>query len=220
MTDLLEKPPAQARRVREFPVWLSAVIIVAALAGGAGIVYWYFKSGPAGDTVVLDRGPQDGVTTLSPDKNWRVISGNSVLRVTRDRGGQLNATFDFLHYDFLAPDEFTLLNNGRRLAIDSAMAGELGLNDQQVAKVRDGVRHGFRIDISDADRQRLLALFNDYLQASDGSRESRETALLRAMEEVGDRTAARAHQVGADAAAQIKAALTPEQWRKFDQMGQ
>ena len=221
MTELLESKSAATRPVRRFPVWASAVIIVAALAGAAGIVYWYFTTGPAGgETVVLDRGAEDGVKTLAPDKNWRAISGNSVLRVSRDRSGALQAAFDFLHYDFLAPEQFALLNNGRRIAMDGAMAQEIGLSDEQLAKVRQNVRRGFRIEISEPDKQRLLALFKDYLDASDSARESRETKLLGAMEEIGDRTATAARQTTADAAAQLKAAITPQQWQKFDQIGQ
>jgi len=112
-----------------------------------------------------------------------------------------------------------MLNNGRRLAIDSAMAQEVGLTDQQVAKIRESVRRGFKIEISDGDKQRLLSLFKDYLDASGSSKDSRETALLRAMEEIGDRTAAAARQATSDAATQIKSTLTPQQWQKFDQIG-
>lgn len=221
MTETLESKPAARRGVRQFPAWASVVVIVVALAAAAGIVYWYFTTGPSGgQTVVLDRGVDDGVKTLAADKNWRVISGNSVLRVTRDRNGALQAAFDFVHYDFLAPEQFAVLNNGRRLAMDGAMAQQIGLSDQQVAKLRQNVRRGFRIEIPEADKQRLLGLFKDYLGASDSARESRETALLRAMEEVGDRTAAAARQTTADAAAQVKDALTPQQWQKFDQIGQ
>jgi hypothetical protein len=220
MTQVLE-PTRSTSMPRGLPVWASVLIIACAVASAAGAVYWYFKAGPlGGEAVVLDRGPEDGVKTLAPDKNWRAISGNAVLRVTRDRKGELQPAFDFLHYDFLPPEQFAALNNGRRLAIDSAMAQEVGLSDQQIAKIRESVRRGFKIEISDADKQRLLALFKEYLDASGSSRESRETALLRAMEEIGDRTAAAARQATSDAAAQIKSALTPQQWQKFDQIGQ
>ena len=221
MTQIIESPPPRTAPPKALPVWASILLIMGALGSAAGVVYWYFKTGPlAGETVVLDRGPEDGVKTLVADKNWRAVSGNAVLRVTRDRKGELQAAFDFLHYDFLAPEQFAILNNGRRLAIDSAMAQDIGVTDQQLAKLREGVRHGFKIEIADADKQRLLSLFKDYLGASGSSRDSRETALLRAMEEIGDRTAAAAHQAGADAAARIHSALTPQQWQKFDQIGQ
>ena len=221
MTQVVEPTHRKTLPPRAMPVWASALIIVSSLALAAGAVYWYFKTGPlAGETVVLDRGPDDGVKTLAPDKSWRAVSGNSVLRVTGDGKGELQAAFDFLHYDFLAPEQFAVLNNGRRLAIDSAMAQDVGLNDQQVARLRENVRRGFKIEISDADRKRLLSLFQDYLGASGSTKESRETALLRAMEEVGDRTAAAARQASADAAAQIQSTLTPEQWHKFEQIGQ
>jgi hypothetical protein len=210
-----------ARPARQFPVWASASIIVAALAGAAGVVYWYFTTGPAiGETVVLDRGPEDGVKTLAPDKSWRAISGNSVLRVTRGRNGDLQASFDFLHYDFLAPDQFAVLNNGRRIAMDPAVAQEIGVTDGQLTMLRQNMRRGFKIDVPEPDKQKLLSLFKDYLDASDASREARETKLLRAMDEIGDRTVAAARQTTSDAASQIKAALTPQQWQKFDQIGQ
>lgn len=221
MTQTIEKTSSTTRRPRQLPVWASASIIVAALAGAAGVVYWYFTAGPAiGETVVLDRGPEDGVKTLAHDKSWRAISGNSVLRVTRDRKGGLQASFDFLHYDFLAPDQFALLNNGRRIAMDSAVAQEIGVTDEQLATLRQNMRRGFRIDVPEPDKQELLSLFKDYLDASDSSREARETKLLRAMDKVGDRTVAAARQTTSEAAARIKAALTPQQWQKFDQIGQ
>lgn len=217
----LEPAPAKAKPPHPIPAWLSMLIIAGSIAALGGVVYWYFTTGPAsGDTVVLDRGPDDGIKTIIADKNWRAVSGNSVLRVTRDRKGQLQAAFDFLHYDFLPAEQFTILNNGRRIAMDSAMAADIGASEKQIAALRQSVRGGFRIEIQEADRQRLLALFKEWLGASASSREGRETALLRAMDDVGGRTAAAARKTTSDAAAKIKAALTPQQWHKFDQIGQ
>ncbi|HSU68334.1 MAG TPA: hypothetical protein VLJ39_15755 [Tepidisphaeraceae bacterium] len=205
---------------RAVPAWASALIIVGCIAAGAGLVYWFFTSGPAGnDMVVLDRGPQDGLKTVANNRNWSVVSGNTKMQVRKLPGDKFEARFGYLQYDFLAPGEFDVLNRARRLAADGAMAEAVGLTPEQTEKVKEQVRRGFDLDIAQADKDRLLELFKQSIAASAGSKDSRELALLRALDETGDHSTAAARQQTTDAVAKIRQIVTPEQWAKFDQIG-
>jgi hypothetical protein len=209
----------ETKQARGIPTWASSLILVTALSAGAGIVYWFFTRGPGGDeVVVLDRGPQDGVTALKGGRNWNIVSGNTTMRVTRMPGGELQPKFGYLQYDFLAPAELNVLTKGRRIATDGAMAEAVGLTPEQVEQMKEQVRRGFNFAVGDSDQKRLLDLFRAWLDASPTSRDGPELKLLRALDEIGDRTEASARQTTTDAVAQIQKIVTPMQWQKFDEM--
>ena len=210
----------ETTKARGIPSWLSLLIVIGAIVGAVYLVRWFVTTGPSGvETVVLDRGPEDGVQTKLADKSWTVQSGNNGLRILRNRDGVLRPAFYFVHYDFVTPAQFEVLNNGRRIALDGAVRAALGVSEQQLAELSEHVRQGFDLQIPAADSKRLADLFADYLAASPSGLEGRETALLRALDEVGDRALADAHRATADAAARIRAIVTADQWKKFEQMG-
>jgi hypothetical protein len=209
----------ETKPVRGFPAWASTLIIIVALAGGAGIVYWFLTTGPGGnEVVVLDRGPLDGIKPLPGGRTWVVTAGNTTMRVAKLPGDKIQTKFGYLQYDFLTPAEFDVLNKGKRIASDAAVADAMGLSSQQADAIRDQVKRGFGIAISDADQQRLADLFRTWLSAPVAGRDGPELKLLRALDDMGDRTAAAARQVTTDAAAQIQKVVTEEQWQKFEQM--
>ena len=208
----------QTRRVRQFPIWLSALIILAMVAGAAWLIRWFITTGPTGtEVVVLDRGPEDGVKALPGGRNWRAQSGNNGLRVSKDSDGQLHVDFYVLHYDFLTPEQFNVLNNGRRIAADPALADELGLSPKQREDLREQVKRGFNLELSEPDRKRLTDLFQDYLAASPAAKEGREADLLHGLDSVGDRVALSARRATLDASSRIQTLLTADQWKKFNQ---
>lgn len=207
---------SEPRSRRVMPAWLSAMIIVVALATGAAAVYWFFTSGPGGsDTVVLDRGPDDGIKGTPTGRTWNVISGNTKMVVTKGPGDALQTKFGYLQYDFLTPEEFETLNKGRRIAADMAMAEALGLSSDQADQLRDQVRRGFNIAIPDAEQKKLIDLFREW---RDSPGESRELPLLRALDDAGDKAAGSARQNANDAVARIRQIVSPQQWQKFDEM--
>jgi hypothetical protein len=211
---MIETKPA-----RGLPTWASALIIVIALAGGAGIVYWFLHTGIGGnEVVVLDRGPQDGIKPLPGGRVWVVTSGNTTMRVMKLPGDKLQTRFNYLQYDFLTPAEFDVLNKGKRISADSAVADAIGLSTEQADAVRAQVKRGFDVAIPDADQQRLAELFRSWFSAPPANRDGPELKVLRALDELGDRTAASARQVTTDAVAQIQKIVTPEQWQKFEEM--
>ena len=131
----------QVQTARRMPAWASATLIVLALATGAAVVYWFFTTGPAGaDTVILDRGPQDGIKGTPGGRMWNVTSGNTKMQISKGPGDTLQAKFGYLQYDFLTPEEFEVLNKGRRIAVDGAMAEAIGLSSTQTDQLRDQVR--------------------------------------------------------------------------------
>jgi hypothetical protein len=198
------------------PAWAGGAIVVVALAVGAGTLYWFFTSGPGGsETVVLDHGPEDGIKGTPAGRTWNVISGNTKMQVAKGPGDALQPKFGYLQYDFLTPEEFEILNKGRRLAIDGAMADALGLSSAQTDELREQVRKGFTIAIPDADQKRLIDLFRTW---RDSPGESRELALLRALDEAGDKAAGSARKTATDAVARVRQIVSTQQWEKFDEM--
>lgn len=198
------------------PAWLSAIIIVVALAAGAAVVYWFFTTGPGGaETVILDRGPDDGIKGSPTGRTWSIIGGNTKMQVNKGIGDALQTKFGYLQYDFLTPEEFEILNKGRRIAVDSAMADAIGLTPAQADQLKDEVRRAFNIAIPDADQKHLLDLFRAW---RDSPGESRELALLHALDDAGDRAAGSARQTATDAVAHIRQIVSAEQWKKFDEI--
>jgi hypothetical protein len=211
----------ETKQARGLPAWASSLIIVVALAAGAGIVYWFFTRGPGGnEAVVLDRGPEDGVKALNGGRTWNVVSGNTTMKVSKLPGGEFQTKFGYLRYDFLAPEEFAVLTKGRRIATDAAMAEAVGLSPEQADQVKEQVRRGFNFAIADEDQKRLIELFRAWLDASATSRDGPELKLLRALDDTGSRSEASARQVTTDAVAQIQKLVTAAQWRKFDELNQ
>ena len=205
---------------RSLPAWASALIMLACAAGGAYVIYWYFNTGPSsGETVVLDRGVDDGVKVIAAGWTWRAQSGNNAVRIDKKPGGELQAQFGFVRYDFLSSDQVASLIRARQIVADPSVIEELGLAEQQTKVLRQQVQRGFVIDTPDADRQRLTTLFRQYLDAPAAQRSPKETQLLNALDEIGERLAGPARQATADAARQIQAALTPQQWEKYEKMG-
>jgi hypothetical protein len=211
---IVEAPPA-----RRIPAWASVAVIVLAIASMGAVGYWYFTTGPGGkDVVVLDRGPQDGVRIVSNGRSWSVVSGNTIMRIMKGVGGKYVTKFSYLHYDFLTPGEFAVLNNGKRIVADYAVAAEMELSPAQSKDLTEQVRRGFNIELPDADRQRLIDLFQTWLDAPQSSRDKAELPLLRALDEIGDQMTPVARRVTADASAQIQRIVTPRQWERFEQM--
>lgn len=198
------------------PAWVSATLIVAALAAGAGVVYWFFTTGPGGtETVILDRGPEDGIKGTPGARAWSVTSGNTKMQIAKGPGDTLRTKFGYLQYDFLTPEEFDVLNKGRRIAVDGAMAEAIGLTPEQADQLRDQVRRAFNISIPDAEQKKLIDLFRAW---RDSPGDSRETALLHALDDAGDKAAGSARQTATDAVARIRQIVSDEQWKKFDEM--
>jgi hypothetical protein len=207
---------SEIQSARGMPAWASATIIVVALAAGAGAVYWFFTSGPGGsERIVLDRGPEDGIKGPPGGRTWSVISGNTKMVVSKGPGDALQTKFGYLQSDFLTPEEFEVLNKGRRIAVDGAMAEALGLSPAQTDQLRDQVRRGFNVAIPEAQQKNLLDLFRAW---RDAPGESRELPLLRALDEAGDKAAGSARQTATDAVARIRQIVSPQQWQKFDDM--
>lgn len=204
---------------RGMPAWASVPIIILAIAGASAVAYWYFTTGPGGkDVVVLDRGPQDGIRTVANGRSWSVVSGNTTMRIMKGIGGKFVTRFSYIHYDFLTPGEFAVLNNGKRIVADNAVAADIGLSPAQAKDLAEQVRRGFEIDLPDADRDRLISLFQKWLDAPESSRETADLPVLRALDEVGDRMTPVARRVTAGASAQIQRIVTPQQWESFEQM--
>lgn len=195
---------------------MSATLIVAALAAGAAVVYWFFTTGPGGaDAVILDRGPQDGIKGTPGGRMWSIIGGNTKMQVTKGIGDALQTKYGYLQYDFLTPEEFEVLNKARRLAMDGAMADAIGLTPAQAEQLKDQVRRAFNIALPDADQKKLLDLFRAW---RDSPGDSHELALLHALDEAGDKAAGPARQTATDAVAHIRQIVNEQQWKKFDEM--
>jgi hypothetical protein len=198
------------------PAWAGATLIVVALAAGAAVVYWFFTTGPGGaDTVILDRGPEDGIKGTPSARMWNVTSGNTKMQIAKGPGDTLQTKFGYLQYDFLTPEEFEVLNKARRIAVDGAMADAIGLSSAQADQLRDQVRRAFNISIPDAEQKKLIDLFRAW---RDSPGDSRELPLLHALDEAGDKAAGLARQTATDAVARIRQIVSDEQWKKFDEM--
>jgi hypothetical protein len=206
---------------RPIPAWLTVLVVVAALAAGA----WFLRalwqgSGPRERIVILDKAPGEGVTRRG-DGRYAVRGGAAWLGVEKNPKGDVSLEFRFDNTDFMGRDVVDVLTKTRRIVSDAAFAREMGVTPQQLAALRQ-VRQGAKIELPAPDAAQLKTLFAAYEAAAAAdpkAADAAETALTKALEAVGKKLEGPTRQGAAERAAKARAALTPEQWAKFDQVG-
>ena len=208
------------RPVRPIPLWLTVLVVAAALGGAAWFVHaTFFDTRPRERIVVLEKGADDGVQKRG-DNRWQVRAGNAWLGVDKDPDGKLSFEFRFWRYDFLPADTMDTLVKVQRLVRDGAMAGQIGLTPQQVAQLRD-IRSQGKVELPAADAERLRGIWSNYEAMADPkAKQAAELKLIRALDEITRRLEGPATQSAVERADRARQVLKPEQWQAFDKAGE
>jgi hypothetical protein len=207
------------RAPRPIPLWITILVIAAAIGGAAWFVRaMFFDSRPRERIVVLERGADDGVQKRG-DNRWQVRAGNAWLGVDKDPEGKLSLEFRFWRYDFLPPDAMDTLVKVQRLVRDPAMARQIEVAPEQLAKLRD-IRSQSKVDLPPADADRLRGLWQPYEAAAEPkAKQAAEVKLIRALAEVGRTLEGPTAQSAVERADRARQTLRPEQWQQFDKVG-
>ena len=207
------------RAPRPIPLWLTILVIAAAIGGAAWFVRaTFFDSRPRERIVVLERGADDGVQKRGENR-WQVRAGNAWLGVDKDPAGKLALEFRFWRYDFLPPDTMDTLVKVQRLVRDPAMAKQIGVTPDQLARLRD-IRSQAKVDLPPADADHLRGLWPAYESEKEPkAKQAAEIKLIRALNEVARRLEGPTAQSAVERAERARQALKPEQWQQFDKAG-
>ncbi|HZL37909.1 MAG TPA: hypothetical protein VFC78_21505 [Tepidisphaeraceae bacterium] len=206
----------EAAHVKQMPTWLSASLIIACLAAAGAVGWWFWKSGPRGQVVVLRHNPDDGVKTTGRNR-WDVRSGIGLLRVAKKGGGTLDVSFEYASHEFLTEEQMDVLSTVRRVAMDRQLANELGVTPAQT-QVLEQIHEQSKITLDDAQRARLAGLFTKWEKAGASARESDQDDLLDGLAEVAQSKVPAARKSAEQRTALAKQTLTAEQWKKFNAM--
>jgi Spy/CpxP family protein refolding chaperone len=118
--------------------------------------------------------------------------------------------------DLLTQEQRDLALVRFRVMQDQAMATELGVTEDQVAELKKIPTGAIEMEVSDADRSKLIELFKEWQTGSDKS--SAEKALVAQLGAVGSSSFENTKAKVAERAAKIMTILKPEQIKKFNEM--
>ena len=132
------------------------------------------------------------------------------------RGGDPRYSFRYLKKDLLPQDQKDVLLMKFRIMSDDAVAQHIGLTDDQKQKLGKISTNVSAIELSQADHDKLVSLWQQYNSASDKT--GPEKALLAALKDVGNNNLAATKQKAAERVDQIKGILSADQIKKFQDM--
>lgn len=224
----IDPPSTDSSTALRFPLrgWIALAMMIV-IVGWAGTLMYervFGSSADQRDLVDIGGGRRlvdFGQPRVQPDgirevgNGFRVKAGDATLTVTRRQDGQWSHSFGYDRPDMLNPEQQTVFTARFRLVRDAAFAKSLNLTEDQMKKLREiPAREG--MVVSDPDRRRVEALFDEYVKAPP-PREQPASALLAALREVGNNSLEPTRQVIAERVRQIQAILTPEQIARFKQ---
>jgi hypothetical protein len=225
--------PTETRSPGRFPLAaaLAACGIIALVAFG-GFAMYQRTMGTSADLRGLQeiRGAGGGRRTAMPQPRvapdgvrergnnaYQVKAGDALLSISQRRGGEWNFNYSYERTDLLTPDQQAVFTARFRLTRDPAYARSLEVSEEQIKKLnaipaRDGMI------LTDADRQRIEKLFDDYRNASP-PRDAQTAALVAGLREVAAASLERTRKVLGERAAEIALVLTPQQIEPFRRGG-
>ncbi len=222
---------------RSSRIWLSVLIVLLCLGGGAWFIGWYvgtpIASGPVivGDAQVdpapnrnVNRGqnrpnrqPAGDVRELpatSAGKRWQVRSGVSIMQVVQAAGQAASFTYTYNNPRFLNDAQRDTWMMFYRLRFDRAMADHVKLTDEQKKKLAD-VSTTLDMRVSDADKAKLAEAWAAYHAAEVGGKEKAAETVTNVLREVS-RTSLEPTRTDFDARiAVIRSILTDEQIQAY-----
>ena len=231
-------PPAaedQPREYRPMPLWISIPLILICLSGGVWLVRWYSgMTVPDRQTILLPDStgrprnqwggpprPREPVRQIDAARgSWMISSDQANMQI--DAPGGKDPVIRVLAYSRAGlGEDLRPFVMARRIARDNATAAFLSVTPQQVDQLRPlaGVMAmgGAVMLVSDADRAKLLTLWQQFESATDKA--GAQQALLAGLNEVAGSSLPATRAKLSATGDKIKSILTPEQISKFDQMG-
>jgi hypothetical protein len=222
ITGSLSEPAPAAKQL---PVWLNILIILVSLIGGLMFVVWYVRQPPARSLVEIGdlptpvrRGamPMANITTATTGNvtTWRARAANAVMEVRQPKDQPAAFAFSYQNLAFVPREQTSLRLIYIRITTDRAVARYLQITDDQMARLRQ-VPVLWPMQVSEADRAKMNALFREYQSKGDAV----QRALLTELVAVGERSLPATRDFVARQCQQIKSILTAEQLNRFEQMG-
>ena len=231
MTDI-SQGPTDRRRV---PAWVGVALVVICFVAGAAFIWWVVRDPLSGGSDFVP--DPNGATAMRPRATFRAPPNPESIRKTSDDNGGVYVaqafgtvmnievnngspkyTFRYLKKDLLPADIKDILLMKFRIMQDDAVAQHIGLTDDQHQKLATISTNVTNLAPAAADRDKLIAQWQQYFTASDSAKTDAEKSLLASLKQVGDDNVAATRQKAQDRADQIKAILTPDQIKKFQDM--
>src|SRR5205814_10153364 len=114
--------------------------------------------------------PTDGVKVSSETARgttWLVRSGTNLMEVEHPSSGSDVYHLRYNRRDLLTQEQRDLALVRFRVMQDQAMATELGVTEDQVAELKKIPTGAIEMEVSEADRSKLIELFKAWQSASD-----------------------------------------------------
>lgn len=224
--------PMDQRRV---PAWVGVALVILCFLAGIAFIWWVvdyplsggkdFVPDPNGATAMRPRAFRNPTSPESISKTSDDNGGTYVARsfgtimTIEENGGSPKYTFRYQKKDLLPADIKDVLLMKFRIMQDDAVAQHIGLTDAQKQKLSQISTNVTSIAPPQADRDKLVAQWQAYYSAtSDSAKSDAEHTLLATLKQVGDDNVTTTRQKAQDRADQIKAILTADQIKKFQDM--
>lgn len=215
---------------RRVPAWVGMALVFICLVAGGAFIWWVVRDPLSGGTDFIPDANPSGIdrpravfrAPPNPESIRKESDNNGGTYVAQSNGTvmtiELNGpkyTFRYLKKDLLPQDVKDVLLMKFRILQDDAVAQHIGLTDDQKQKLST-ISTTIRLDPSQADKDKLTGLWQQYYAASDKS--GPEKNLLAALKQVGDDNVTATRQKAQERVDQIKAILSADQIKKFQDM--
>src|SRR5688572_17692106 len=236
-------PAAHEQPVRDIPVWLTAVILVLCIGGGGWLVWKYTTTNapepitiaagnpraalvknwkPGDDSAGVSRTPRkvqdddtDGVKALTPNRSWRVRSGNAYMFVNVNRKNELEISPNYR--SIYTPEQNQMVIMRQRLLQDDAMREHIKVTPDQMNKLR-GVPPPEGMKMAPEEKKKLTDLFEAYRSAKDSTAQAEaEKAVVAALDDIGKKRFEETKTYMVQRVQAIQSALTPDQIKSFNE---
>jgi Spy/CpxP family protein refolding chaperone len=231
MTDI-SQGPTDRRRV---PAWVGVALVVICFVAGAAFIWWVVRDPLSGGSDFIP--DPNGSTSMRPRAVFRAPPNPESIRKTSDDNGGVYVaqafgtvmnieenngnpkyTFRYLKKDLLPADIKDVLLMKFRIMQDDAVAQHIGLTDDQKQKLGKISTNVTNLAPPPADREKLVAQWQQYFAANDAGKSDAEKTLLATLKQVGDDNVASTRQKAEDRANEIKGILSADQIKKFQDM--
>ena len=225
----------QPEEIKPLPIWASLLVILLCLFGGGWMVHWYVTTDSLShESTILDGNPRSSAAAREirrrlptvveqpavrqQDQNtWWVHAPEAAMLISQPSGSPptINA-INYVSYDFVPQDNKNKIIYARRIVADSAVSATIHVTPDQLAQLRK-LTSQIRMVTEPDDREALKALWIEYQSSTDKPAVS--TKLVQALSALAHKSLDRTRQAAADRAAKIKAVLSDDQWKQFENMG-
>jgi hypothetical protein len=224
----------QPEDMKPLPIWASVLVILLCLAGGGWMVHWYVTTDSLShESTILDEHPGssaidrtirrrvavvDQPAVRQQDQNsWWVHAPEAAMLINQPSGSPPTITaINYVSYDFVPQENKNKIIYARRIVADSAVSAAINLTPDQLAQLKK-LTSQIRMVTEPDDREALKALWVEYQSATD--KPPAATKLVQALSALAHKSLDRTRQAAADRAGKIKAVLTDDQWKQFENMG-